>query len=49
MKQPFKINIDQSILDDLKKRIAATRWTDEIKDSKWESGTNKAYLKELCD
>lgn len=49
MKKPFKINIDQSIIDDLNKRIANTRWMDEIDNSKWEYGTNKAYLKELCD
>jgi pimeloyl-ACP methyl ester carboxylesterase len=48
MKKPFKINIKQSILDDLKERIAATRWTDEIENSKWEYGTNGTYLKELC-
>lgn len=49
MKKPFKVAIDQSIIDDLNKRIANTRWTDEIENSKWEYGTNKAYLKELCD
>jgi pimeloyl-ACP methyl ester carboxylesterase len=49
MKRPFKINIEQSILDDLKSRIANTRWTDETGNSKWEYGTNKNYLKELCD
>ena len=49
MKQPFKINIKQLILDDLKLKIANTRWTDEIGNSKWELGTNKTYLKELCD
>ncbi len=49
MKKPFKINISQSILDDLKRRISNTRWTDEMENSKWEYGTNKDYLKELCD
>jgi pimeloyl-ACP methyl ester carboxylesterase len=49
MMQPFTINIDQSILDDLKIRISNTRWTDEIGNSKWEYGTNKKYLKELCN
>ena len=48
MKKSFKINIKQSILDDLKSRIANTRWTDEIENSKWEYGTNKTYLEELC-
>jgi pimeloyl-ACP methyl ester carboxylesterase len=49
MKKSFKINIEQSILDDLKKRLSNTRWTDEIENSKWEYGTNKSYLKELCN
>jgi len=49
MKQPFKINIEPPLLEDLVKRIAATRWKDEIENAKWEYGTNKTYLKELCD
>jgi pimeloyl-ACP methyl ester carboxylesterase len=49
MKKPFKINIDPSVLDDLKKRIANTRWTYEIENEKWEYGTSRSYLKELCD
>jgi pimeloyl-ACP methyl ester carboxylesterase len=49
MKQPFKITIEEAILDDLKARISNTRWTYEIENSKWEYGTNKTYLKELCD
>ena len=49
MKKPFKINIEPSILDDLRTRIANTRWADEIENEKWEYGTNKTYLKELCD
>jgi hypothetical protein len=48
MKQPYKINIDPTILDDLKARIANARWTDEIEKAKWETGTNEIYLKELC-
>ena len=49
MKKSFKINIERSVIDDLKKRIAAIRWTDEIENSQWEYGTKKTYLKELCD
>ena len=48
MNHPFTISIEQSLLGDLKNRIAATRWTDEIENSKWEYGTNRTYLKELC-
>jgi len=46
--EPFTINIQQSILDDLKRRIANTRWTDEIENSGWAYGTNRSYLMELC-
>ena len=49
MEKSFKINIDRSVIEDLKNRIAVTRWTDEIENLKWEYGTNKTYLKELCD
>lgn len=48
MKQPFKIDLGQTILDDLKARIAKARWPDEVDNAKWETGTNKAYLRELC-
>jgi hypothetical protein len=41
MKKYFKINIERAVVDDLKKRIAATRWTDEIENSQWEYGTSK--------
>src|SRR5215210_902351 len=48
MKKHFKINIDQSIIDDLKKRIANTRWTDEFEDTGWEVGTDLGYMEELA-
>ncbi len=49
MENEFKVEVTQETLEDLQKRLANTRWTDEIENSKWEYGTNKAYLKELCD
>ncbi len=49
MIQPFKINIPQNILDDLKSRIKNTRWTDEITGSGWAYGANLEYIKELTD
>jgi len=49
MKNDFKINIDQSILDDLQNRIADTRWTNETENAGWEYGANRSYLKTLCD
>jgi pimeloyl-ACP methyl ester carboxylesterase len=48
MKQPYVINIDSVILDDLRYRLAKARWIDDIDNGKWETGTNADYLKELC-
>lgn len=47
--KPFKINITQNVLDDLKKRLEKTRWTDEPKNLGWGYGTNPKYLRELVD
>jgi pimeloyl-ACP methyl ester carboxylesterase len=47
--KPFAINIPESDIEDLKNRIANTRWTDEITGSGWNYGTNRTYLKELTD
>ena len=47
--EQFKIEVPQAAIDDLKARLAKTRWTDEIENSDWDYGTNKTYLRELCD
>jgi pimeloyl-ACP methyl ester carboxylesterase len=47
--QPFTISVPQSVLDDLKTRLAQTRWTDEPENAGWSYGTNPAYLRELVD
>ncbi|MFR9801904.1 epoxide hydrolase family protein [Pseudonocardia sp. RS010] len=45
---PFRVETDQAELDDLKRRIAATRWPDQIPGSGWDYGTDGNYLRELC-
>ena len=45
--QPFKIDIPDSVIDDLKSRLDRTRWPDEIPGSGWDYGTNLDYIKEL--
>ncbi len=45
--EPFVVSVPQSTLDDLKARLAGTRWPDEIECSGWDYGANLAYLKEL--
>lgn len=47
--QPFQINIPQAVLQDLKERLAQTRWPDEVEGAGWDYGTNLDYLKGLVD
>jgi pimeloyl-ACP methyl ester carboxylesterase len=49
MIQPFRANIPQPVLDDLKNRIKNTRWPDEIIGSEWIYGSDLSYMKELAD
>ena len=46
---PFQIKISQDALDDLKNRLANTRWADAETVDDWSQGTPQAYLKEVCD
>jgi pimeloyl-ACP methyl ester carboxylesterase len=45
--QPFAVDVPQTTLDDLRDRLARTRWPDEVSGAGWEYGTNLAYLQEL--
>lgn len=45
--QPFQLNIPQAILDDLRARLANTRWPAEPARADWQQGTSPAYLREL--
>jgi len=45
--EPFQINIPDAVLDDLKQRLARTRFPDEVNDANWTYGTDLAYLKQL--
>jgi len=46
--EPFTINIPDGVLDDLRRRLAMTRWPDEIPDSGWKYGASLSYIKELA-
>lgn len=45
--QPFTISIPQADLDELDRRLAATRWPDELPGAGWSYGVNRDYLVEL--
>ena len=46
--EPFEIHVDDAVLDDLRARLDATRWPDEIDGAGWTMGSNLAYMKELA-
>lgn len=44
---PFSIDVDDAVLEDLRDRVARTRWPDPAAGAAWDSGTDDAYLKDL--
>src|SRR5690606_29397110 len=47
--RPFRIDIPQEQLDDLRARLANTRWPDELPGVGWSRGVPVGYLKELAE
>lgn len=46
--RPFRIDVPQPDLDDLRDRLARTRWPRELPGVGWERGTPVGYLRELA-
>jgi hypothetical protein len=47
--RPFRIDIPQADLDDLRDRLGRTRWPDELPDVGWAYGVPLDYMKGLVD
>ena len=47
--QPYRVEIPQAAIDDLRERLANTRWPEELPDTGWDRGVPLAYLKELAE
>jgi len=45
--EPFEVRIQQKVLDDLRDRLARTRWPDEVPGSGWEYGADLAFMRDL--
>ena len=45
----FTINIADAVIADLKRRLVATRWPDELENTGWELGSSLGYMKSLAD
>jgi microsomal epoxide hydrolase len=47
--RPFRIEVPQEQLDDLRERLGRTRWPDELPGVGWSYGIPLAYVKELAE
>ena len=45
---PFRIEVPDDVLADLRDRLARTRWPAQLDDAGWDYGTELSYLQELC-
>ena len=46
--KPFKIEVPNAVLEDLRVRLARTRWAPEFGNDDWRYGTNRSELEALC-
>lgn len=46
--QRFMIEVPDAVLEDLRDRLARTRYPDQLEGTGWTYGTELSYLKELC-
>jgi pimeloyl-ACP methyl ester carboxylesterase len=47
--QPLEIHVADEVLDDLRERLARTRWIDDEGDGGWERGLSIDYMRDLVD
>jgi epoxide hydrolase len=47
--RPFRIDIPQECLDDLRDRLARTKWAQDLADTGWDYGVPAAYVRELTE
>ena len=46
--RPYRISVPQADIDDLRQRLARTRWASDLPGTGWERGVPTAYLRELA-
>jgi epoxide hydrolase len=47
--RPFEIGVPDAALDDLRERLARTRWPEEWPGVGWDAGADQSYVRELCE
>jgi hypothetical protein len=46
---PFSINIPETDLQDLRKRLRATRWADDFGNADWRYGVERGWLRDMVN
>jgi hypothetical protein len=47
--EPFRIRIDDHDIEDLRRRLRETQWSQSVEGAGWEMGMDAAYLRSLSD
>jgi pimeloyl-ACP methyl ester carboxylesterase len=47
--EPFQLHVPDEVLDDLRQRLARTRWPDEVPGSDWRYGSNRDFMRRLVE
>lgn len=47
--EPYVVDVAQAGLDDLRERLARTRWPDEVEGAGWDYGASLGYMRELVE
>src|SRR5689334_23015205 len=47
--RPFQLAVPDAVLEDLRRRLKATRWPEPLPDAGWDYGAATAYIRELCE
>ena len=47
--EPFRLDVPEAVLEDLRDRLGRTRWPDEVPGSGWRFGSNRDYVRALID
>lgn len=47
--EPFNVTVPDATIQTLKTRLANARWPDQLPDTGWTYGTDREYLRTLCD
>jgi pimeloyl-ACP methyl ester carboxylesterase len=47
--EPFTVAVDDSVLTDLRRRLASTRWPQQLDGAKWDHGVDLEFAKQLVE